>query len=133
MRYSRAQEFSSCTISKANQEKRPAGATPSAFSCNCRLLDPVPLRFSALTARANEERAAVHSAVSIDSIVTTEKPRTLSYVGMARMHGGRFALPNSDTAIYRPIYLITKYLADAWLRLFSWVIIVICTALHLKM
>jgi hypothetical protein len=36
------------------------------LSCNCRLAGPVPLRFSALSARANEEQAAVHLAVSID-------------------------------------------------------------------
>jgi len=64
--FARPDELSSRAISKANQEKRPAGATPPTFSYNCRLAGPVPLRFSALSARANEERAAVHLAVSID-------------------------------------------------------------------
>jgi hypothetical protein len=42
------------------------GATPPTFSCNCRLAGPVPLRFSALSARANEARGCCALAVSID-------------------------------------------------------------------
>jgi hypothetical protein len=45
----------------ANQEKRPAGATPPTFSCNCRLAGPVPLRFSALRAPSKTKiRVALH-------------------------------------------------------------------------
>jgi hypothetical protein len=39
--FARPDELSSRAISKANQEKRPAGATPPTFSCNCRLAGPV--------------------------------------------------------------------------------------------
>jgi hypothetical protein len=62
--YSPIQTYPSRAIT--NQEKRPAGATPPTFSCNCRLAGPVPLRFSALRAGVDEDRAAVHLAVRID-------------------------------------------------------------------
>jgi len=58
--FAQPDELGSRATSKANREKSLAGATPPTFSCNCWLAGPVPLRFSALSARANEEPAAMH-------------------------------------------------------------------------
>ena len=66
MCYSRGRMSQAVAQSPKQTKRRPAGATPPTFSCNCRPAGPVPRRYSAQSARANEERAPVHLAVSIE-------------------------------------------------------------------
>jgi len=73
--FARPDELSNRAISKANREKRPAGATPPTLSCNCRLKGPVLL-------------LAFGLAASILMLAFPSSPTSL-HVRMARPHWGR--------------------------------------------
>ena len=92
-------------------EKRSTGVMPPTSSCNCRLAGPVPLRFSALRAGANDERAAVHLAsASIRSLPQRDRRLYRTTVWRECTEGGSHYRIRIQPIIRR--FIVTKRRAD---------------------